>query len=74
MEDHGLEYELTICEIERERDFWLEARASKERAGGWDGLLNMAFNQHDLRMNYLLEELFNRMGSLALAGTEDGKG
>lgn len=66
--DTQFEYELTICDIEKERDPWMAAKAKMERAGGNSVDANNHFRYHENLMNHRLEDLFGLMGKLATAG------
>ncbi len=71
-ENARLEYELTYCEIERERDPYLDMRTRVARTAGLDSSLNHQWEYRQMRMDYLLDELFSRMGQLAV-GEGHGK-
>ena len=61
-----LEYDLTIHELQVEREPWLDARTRQTRTAGLDASVNQLFELRNSRMNYLLEELFTKMGRIAV--------
>ncbi len=63
-----LEYELTYCEIERERDNYLAIRNRVGRTAGLDSDLNHQWEYRQMRMDYLLDELFTKMVQLESFG------
>jgi hypothetical protein len=67
-----LEYEFIWCEIDRERDAWLELRHRVDRTRGGDSVLNAHYDMVNSRVDYLLEELFTKMGQLSVLGIAHG--
>lgn len=63
--EEQLEYELTYCEIENEYSIWMSLKARVVRTAGLDSALNGEYEMHNKRMDYLLEELFSRLGGVA---------
>ena len=61
-------YELALYEVERTAISWLSLRCRVERTGGKDESLNADYNMANMRMDYLLEELFIKMGELSTSG------
>lgn len=71
VEADQFQYELIICDLEKERDPWLIAKAKMDRAGGHSADANNHFRYHETLMNSRLAELFDCMGRMATAGAQN---
>ena len=66
IENTQIEFEITRRELEVEQPIWSALKTRAERSGWLDSTLNHEFEGHNLRVDYLLSDLYIKMGQLGI--------